>query len=108
MARLIVHESHNLGAAEARRRIAAYAGELADNTFPGVSIEDLEQNWDGSTLQTSFKARKGFFSKRITGSMQVEEASVTLEVEVPDLVFSFVPRPRVESVVREKLREKLA
>jgi hypothetical protein len=108
MARIIVRESHSLGAAEARRRIDVYAGELANSTFPGVSIEDLRKSWEGSTLQTSFKARKGFFSKQINGSMQVEADSVTLEVDVPDLVFSFVPRPQVESVVREKLREQLA
>lgn len=108
MARITVRESHNLGSAEARNRIDAYAGQLANSTFPGVSIEDLEKRWDGSTLATSFKARKGFLSKRITGSMQVEEASVTLEVEVPELLFTFVPRPQVESLVREKLREKLA
>jgi hypothetical protein len=108
MARISVRESHNLGAAEARRRIDAYAGELANSSFPGVSIEDLEKNWEGSTLETSFKARKGFFSKRITGSMQVEDAAVTLEVEVPDLLFTFVARPEVENIVREKLRQKLA
>jgi hypothetical protein len=108
MARISVRESHNLGAAEARRRIDDYAGELAGNTFPGVSITDLHADWKGSTLETSFKASKGFFSKTITGSMQVEEAAVTLEVEVPDLVFAFVPRPRIESVMREKLRERLA
>ena len=108
MARISVRESHGRGAVEARRRIDAYTGEVANSTFPGVRIEDLERNWNGSTLETSFKASKGFFSKRITGSMQVEEASVTLEVEVPDLVFALVPRPQVESLVREKLREKLA
>jgi hypothetical protein len=108
MARISVSESHNLGATEARRRIHDYAGELAGNTFPGVSITDLRVEWKGSTLETSFKASKGFFSKTITGSMQVEEAAVTLEVEVPDLVFAFVPRPRIESVMRDKLRERLA
>lgn len=108
MARISVRESHNLGAAEARRRIDEYASELADSTFPGVSIEDVEKNWDGSTLEISFKASKGFFSKRITGSMLVEETAVTLEVDVPDLVFALVPQPQVESLVGEKLREKLA
>jgi hypothetical protein len=108
MARIQVRELHSLGAAEARRRIDAYADELANSTFPGVSIEDLDKNWQGSTLETSFKARKGFLSKRITGSMQVDDAAVTLEVDVPDLLFTFVPRPQVEKIVREKLRAKLA
>lgn len=108
MARISVRESHKLGEAEARRRIDDYAGQLANSTFPGVSVTDLQSQWKGSTLETSFKASKGFFSKTITGSMQVADDAVTLEVEVPDLVFAFVPRPQIESVVREKLREKLA
>ena len=108
MAQININESHKLGAAEARRRVDAYADELADSTFPGIRIEDVQKSWDGESLQTSFKASKGFFSKQITGSMQVEETSVTLEVEVPDLVFALMPRPEVESRIREKLREKLA
>lgn len=108
MAVIKISEPHTLGAAEARRRVDAYADELAGGTFPDVRIENIQKSWDGSTLHTSFKASKGFFSKQVTGSLQVEEAAVTLEVEVPDLVFALVPRPRVESLVREKLRERLA
>jgi Putative polyhydroxyalkanoic acid system protein (PHA_gran_rgn) len=108
MAQITVREPHTLGTDEARRRIDASAQQLAGGTFPGVEIKDLETRWNGSTLETSFQARKGFFSKRISGSMQVENDAVTLQIEVPDLVFSFVPRPQVEGFLREKLREKLA
>lgn len=108
MGRIIISESHSLGAAEARRRVDAYADELAGGTFPGVRIEDVQKDWDGSTLRTSFQASKGFFSQRIAGSLRVEEAVIDLDVEVPDLVLAFVSRPQVESLIRSKLREKLA
>lgn len=108
MARISIEESHSLGSAEAQRRIEAYVDELAHGAFPGVTIENVQNRWEGSRLETSFKARKGFFSKQVSGAMDVGDAAVRLEVDVPDLVFSFVPREQVESVVREKLREKLA
>lgn len=105
MALISIRESHNVGAQEAQRRLDEYVNELTSGTFPGVTIDDVQKQWDGSRLETSFRAKKGFFSKRVTGSMQVEESSVNLEVEVPDLVFSFVPRQEVEGAVRQKLRE---
>ena len=108
MALITIQQSHGLGGQEAQRRLDEYVDELTRGAFPGVTIDDVQKQWQGSRLETSFRAKKGFFSKRVTGSMQVEEASVTLEVEVPDLVFSFVPRTEVEGVVREKLRAKLS
>lgn len=108
MARIRLQEPHGLGAQEARQRLNEYVGELTRGTFPGVTIDDVQKHWEGPRLETSFRAKKGFFSKRVSGSMLVEASSVTVEVEVPDLVFSFVPREQVESVVRQKLREKLS
>ncbi len=108
MAQITVTEPHKLGADEARRRIDAYAQQLAGGAVPGVEIKNLETHWNGSTLETSFEARKGFFSQQISGGIQVEDKAVTLRIEVPDLIFSFVPRPQVESFLSEKLREKLA
>jgi hypothetical protein len=108
MALISIQESHGLGAPEAQRRLDEYVDELTRGAFPGVTIDDVQKRWDGPRLETSFQAKKGFFSKRVTGSMQVEASSVTLEVEVPDLVFSLVPRQEVESVIRQKLRAKLA
>jgi hypothetical protein len=108
MALISIEESHGLGVQEAQRRLDEYVNELAQGAFPGVTIDDVQKRWDGPRLETSFRAKKGFFSKRVNGSMQVAASSVTLEVEVPDLVFSLVPRKEVESVIRQKLRARLA
>jgi hypothetical protein len=108
MALISIQEPHSLGADEAKRRLDEYVNELAKGSFPGVTIDDVQKRWDGSRLETSFRAKKSFFTKRVKGSMQVEESSVTLEVEVPDLVFSLVPQQEVESAVRKNLRAKLA
>ncbi len=108
MALIRIKEPHSLGAQDAQRRLDDYIGELTRGTFPGVAIDDVQKRWDGSRLEMSFRAKKGFFSKRVSGSMLAEASSVTVEVEVPDLVFSFVPREKVEGVVRQKLRERLS
>jgi hypothetical protein len=108
MALITIQEPHSLGSQEAKRRLDEYVNELSHGAFPGVTIDDVQTRWEGSRLEASFRAKKSFFSKRIAGSMQVEESSVTLEVEVPDLVFSLVPQQEVEGAVREKLRAKLA
>ena len=108
MALISIEESHSLGAQEAQRRLDEYVDELAQGAFPGVTIDDVQKRWDGPRLETSFRAKKGFFSKRVHGSMQVAASSVTLEVEVPDLVFSLAPRKEVEGVIRQKLRARLA
>ena len=108
MARVTIAEPHLLWAAEARRRMDQYFGELAGSSFPGLTIDDVHKAWNGSRLEASFKAKKGFLSKRIEGAVQVEESSVTLDVEVPDLLFSFVSRQEVEGVIRQRLKQKLA
>ncbi|MEX2301802.1 MAG: polyhydroxyalkanoic acid system family protein [Bryobacterales bacterium] len=107
MAIISIEESHSLGTQEAQRRLDEYVNELTQGAFPGVTIDDVQKQWDGPRLETSFRAKKGFFSKRVNGSMQIAASSVTLEVEVPDLVFSLVPRKEVESVIRQKLRARL-
>ncbi|MEO8113679.1 MAG: polyhydroxyalkanoic acid system family protein [Phenylobacterium sp.] len=75
-----VNIPHELGRVEARRRIDAGFGQLASHMGAAVSI--LSQRWDGDRLGFSLQ----IMGQAISGVVEVAEASVKLELLLPDLL----------------------
>ena len=67
---------HQLGRAEARRRIAAGFGNIV-RQFPG-SGNDAVQRWDGDRL--TFKVTG--LGQTVSGVVDVLDAAVTMEIEL--------------------------
>jgi hypothetical protein len=68
---------HQLGRAEARRRIDEGFGDLSHHL--GGSAGALEKQWDGDRLNFSLTS----FGQSITGFVAVADAAVTVEVLLP-------------------------
>lgn len=75
---VVVSIPHELGRAEARRRIAEGLERLTGQIG---AVGELRQAWDGDTLRFSLFA----IGQTITGSILVEERDVRVEVELPGL-----------------------
>jgi putative polyhydroxyalkanoate system protein len=70
---------HELGRAEARRRVDAGFGDLSRH-LGGLGA--VTQSWEGDRLSFSFAA----MGQAISGAIEVADRSVNLEVILPDLL----------------------
>lgn len=77
---LRVSISHQLGRAEARRRIDTGFAKLANQLPGGVRVND--QRWDGDRLRFSVAA----LAQSLSGSVEVLETTVTIDVDLPGLL----------------------
>jgi Putative polyhydroxyalkanoic acid system protein (PHA_gran_rgn) len=74
---LIVSIPHNLGKAEATRRLQAGVGQM-HRQFSS-SLAALEEQWDGDRM----RFRVGALGQTINGHLDVEEDAVKVEVQLP-------------------------
>lgn len=77
---IIISLPHQLGRAEARRRIEAGFGRII-KLLPGSGGPPSER-WDGDRLLFSVAA----MGQSITGSIDVLDAAVTMEIELPGVL----------------------
>jgi hypothetical protein len=85
--------SHELGAAEAKRRIANGFGRMVQQ-LPGGALMQMQERWEGDRM--FFEARA--LGQSVSGYADVGPAAVTLVVTLPPLLAGLA----------EKLRGKLA
>jgi hypothetical protein len=98
---LVVVIPHQLGRAEARRRIDARLGQGRDLVQKaGLTMDD--PSWEGDTL--SFLV--GALGQRVDGTVAVENEAVTVEVRLPLLLGIF--SGKVRDVIAEKGGQLLA
>jgi hypothetical protein len=79
---------HQLGAAEARRRIDQGFAEFASSL--GRAPAGLERSWQGDTLSFALSS----FGQAISGRVVVADAQVTVEVVLPGVLALLANRIR--------------
>jgi Putative polyhydroxyalkanoic acid system protein (PHA_gran_rgn) len=82
----VVTISHRLGKEEAVRRLRKGFAEIPANLTPLLRIDD--QRWSGDHFDFSLSA----FAQRITGSIDVAEDKVRVEVLLPTLLARLASR----------------
>lgn len=90
---IVVSIPHELGRAEARRRIDEGVGQL---TRQIGAVGELTRAWQGDTLSFSLQA----IGQTVTGTMAVGEREVRLEIELPG-IFAMVAG-KVKSRLRDE------
>lgn len=76
---IIVTIPHDLGAAEARRRLAEGLGPL-QQSFAGKLTSDVQ--WSGNHADI----KVGALGQKVTAQLEVEQAQVRIEVQLPFLL----------------------
>ena len=101
--------SHTKTKAEVVKIIDDSADQLY-NGVPGapVKITDQHKQWEGDTLYFSFTGKMGFFSSSVKGFAHVTDADVTIDIELPALLKSFVPEEKVRAQVESRVKGLLA
>lgn len=95
---LSVDVPHDLGAAEARRRIEAGTGQLAGRLPAGATARPT---WIGDRLQLDITA----LGQEMKANLDVQEKLVRVEVVLPPALAFF--RPLIESGIRRTGAELL-
>jgi putative polyhydroxyalkanoate system protein len=102
MPNLTISVPHQLGCAEAKRRINELASNFqsqAGNMFKGV-----EQRWDGDTLHFVV----GAAGQSISGTAHVTEQTVNLDIALPWMLslLAGTVKKQIEQQAREALEHK--
>ena len=79
---LVVTIPHELGKEEALRRVRSALGK-ASSSFPVLKVE--QETWSGDRMDFRIRA----LGQLASGSVQVEDRSVRLEVTLPRLLHKF-------------------
>jgi hypothetical protein len=103
-----IEQHHQLGKDEVKRRADSLANSLAGMPIPGgVSITELSSRWNGDQMNFSFRASKGFFGANITGKIAVSDTDLTLDIDVPPLIYKFIDKNTLEGIIKNKMTEIL-
>ena len=81
---------HRLGADEAKKRIQKMAAE-GKQQF-GQMLSDVEENWNGNNASLRFKA----MGMSVSGRLEVAEADVQVEIDLPFAALPFKGRMKQE------------
>ena len=75
----------------------------------GSSIEILNQKktWNGSVMTFSFTGKMGFIAIPLTGTIDVACPCVTVNMDLPPVVTTFVGEEKIRKVVEANVREML-
>jgi hypothetical protein len=83
---VVVNIPHDLGRAEARRRLETGFGRIREQI--GGKAVAFEERWEGERLH--FKA--GAFGQKVSGRVEVLEESVRIEVDLPWILASIAEK----------------
>jgi hypothetical protein len=88
-----IERKHNVGKEEAIQKIDTFLNDLMDARFSGdVAIKEASKSWSNNAMHFSFKAKKGFVGATISGVILVNQDSVVMDSDLPELVTAFVFR----------------
>jgi putative polyhydroxyalkanoate system protein len=100
MPKFNVQVPHTLSQQEARQRLGRFADVVSEKFRDQVS--ELEQKWEGDTLQFRFKT----FGIPLSGGITVQENQLELAGDLPFSAMIF--KGKIESAIREQLEKIVA
>jgi hypothetical protein len=103
-----IERNHNLGQAEAIRRIDTFLDELMQRPLPaGLHIKTPIKIWSGNLMNFSFKAKKGWLGTTIAGSILVTDQSVLFDSDLPGLLTAFVSEEAIRNLINQEFDDLL-
>lgn len=86
---ILITIPHELGAAEAKRRIAGGFARLADQ-LPGGGMAKVTESWSGDRMNFSVRA----IGQSISGHVDVLDSAVQMEVQLPAILAALADKVR--------------
>lgn len=99
MPKLTIEIPHDLGKEEATRRLQERFHNIKQDF--GEQIRDLEEQWNGHSLQFGFRT----FGLKISGLVESQPAEVRVSADLPMAAMMF--RGAIERQIRDELTKML-
>lgn len=89
------------------------AMQIVDKSFmdffgglPGgaLQIADQKKSWNGSTLDFSFVAKMAFFKVPITGTAEVTDHDVIVNVDLPAFLTNMIPEAKLRTGIENNVK----
>jgi hypothetical protein len=101
---MIIIVPHHTTAEKAIAAIDKSADKLFEGAGSAVELTDRKKSWNGPVMDFSLKARVGFISVPLSGTVTVDDVNVTVRCELPAMVNKFVGEEKIRDVVDKKVR----
>ncbi len=74
--------------------------------MPGgaLQISDQKKAWDGSTLTFSFTAKMAFFKVPISGTTEVTDHDVIVNVDLPAFLTNMIPEAKLRAGIESNVK----
>ena len=86
------------------KKLDQASDKLMTIEIKNVRIEDQKREWNGPVMSFSLTAKLGFISVPLAGTMAVDDASVTMECELPPLVKNFLSEEKFRAIMENNVR----
>jgi len=100
---------HHKTREEAIRLVDSQSDHLFE--IPGggaVQLTGHRKTWNSSTMDFGLTASVGFISLPISGTVNVDDTNITVNVELPALVSKFIGEDKVRAGVEGRVRGMLS
>lgn len=72
-----------------------------------IEIVDKKSAWDGSTMRYSFTGKVGYIAIPLAGTIDVAEKCVTVTMDLPPMVKTFIGEEKIQRSIEKNVRELL-
>jgi hypothetical protein len=97
--------SHRKSKQEVIRTINDAVEQALSTAMPGpAKIMNMQKAWNGNVMNFSFNASMGLLSAPITGSIEVTDTDVIVDVNLPSILGRLIPESTVRSGIENKVR----
>jgi hypothetical protein len=72
-----------------------------------IQIVDKQQSWTASQMRFSFTGRVGYISVPLAGTIDVNDANVIVDMDLPPIVKTFLGEEKIRRIVETNVREML-
>jgi hypothetical protein len=73
-----------------------------------IEILDKKKTWNGCNMRFSFTGKMGYISVPLAGTIDVNDANVVVDMDLPPMVKTFVGEEKIRRLVETNVREMLA
>jgi len=95
---------HGVNKATAIQKIDSYLDTLTKQKLPmGLKIENTQKKWKGNMVTFSFKVKKGFIGRTISGTIFVTEKNIELNAKLSRWLTFFANEEKIKEVVNKQL-----
>lgn len=100
----LMREHHQDRVEDVVQRVDESFADLLHQPLPsGAQVVEVQRDWEGNTLRFAVKGRRGMFSAKIHGTVDVTPEQVVLDAEVPPMLTAIMPEERVQEMLERHL-----